>query len=268
MSRFFVPKEFVKANSIYITGLEAHHILDVMRLKVLDEVVVFDGTGKEYTGIVKAADRKSLEVQIKSVRESSVGRGLLITLMQAIPKKAKMDYIAEKATELGVFRIMPVTTERTIPEWNDAKKAIIVERWRKIAREAAKQCGRSDIPEIGAIISFEELICHCEGAKRPKQSLKKRDCFAPSGLAMTDWGYDLKLIAAISDKAIKLKDVLKNSSGTKIAIAIGPEGDFTPEETEGARSAGFRIVSLGPRILKSDTAALAALSIINYEYAN
>ena len=140
MSRFFVPKEFVKADSIYITGKEAHHILDVMRLKVSDEVVVFDGTGREYTGIVKAARRKSLEVLIKSARESSCReRGPLVTLIQAITKKDKMDYIAGKATELGVSRIIPVTTERTIPEWNDAKKASIVERWRKLAREAAKQ---------------------------------------------------------------------------------------------------------------------------------
>lgn len=240
MSRFFVSKEFVKTNSIYITGLEAHHILDVMRLKVSDEVVVFDGTGREYTGIVKAADRKSLEVRIKSVRESPAGRSFLLTLIQAIPKKDKMDYIVEKATELGVSRIIPVTTERTIPEWNDAKRAVIVERWRKIAREAAKQCGRSDIPEISPIAPFEEL-------------------------AVSD--HDLKLIAALSDKAIKLKDALKNGGGNT-TVAIGPEGDFTPKEAEDALRAGFKIVSLGPRVLKSDTAGLAVLSMINYEYAS
>jgi 16S rRNA (uracil1498-N3)-methyltransferase len=268
MSRFFVPKEFVKADSIYITGLEAHHILDVMRLKVSDEVVVFDGTGKEYTGIVMAAGRKSLEVRIKSARESSCReRGPLITLIQAITKKDKMDYIAEKATELGVSRIIPVMTERTIPEWSDAKKASIVERWRKLAKEAAKQCGRSDIPEVSPIMSF-------------------RDCFGPSGLAMTKekWGQRpisanhldrnralspfLKLIAALSDEAIKLKDALKDYSGGKITVAIGPEGDFTPKEAEDARSAGFKIVSLGSRVLKSDTAGLAVLSMINYEYAS
>ena len=124
MPRFFVPKEFVKAGSIYITGPEAHHILDVMRLKVSDEVVVFDGTGREYTGIVNAANHKSLEVRIKSTRDSSSEKGFLVTLIQAIPKKEKMDYITEKATELGVSRIIPVTTERTIPEWDDAKKAL------------------------------------------------------------------------------------------------------------------------------------------------
>jgi len=264
MSRFFVPKESVKGNIIHVAGEEAHHILDVMRLKVLDEVTIFDGTGKEYTGIVRAADRKTLEVQIKSTRESSTGKAILLTLIQAITKKDKMDYIAEKATELGVSRIIPVTTERTIPEWNDEKKTSVVERWRKIAQEAAKQCGRLDIPEIRSIISFTELICHCEGAKRPKQS-QKSDCFALSGLAMTAWDYDIKLIAALSDRAIKIKDVLTGCNGVKIAIAIGPEGDYTPHEIEEAVKADFKVVNLGPLTLKSDTAGLAALSIINYE---
>jgi 16S rRNA (uracil1498-N3)-methyltransferase len=154
-----------------------------------------------------------------------------------------MDYIAEKATELGVSRIMPVTTERTIPEWNAAKKASIVERWRKIAMEAAKQCGRSDIPEVSRIMSIAEAV---------------------GGLGE----YDLKLIAALNDKAIKLKDALKAGAGKKIAIAIGPEGDFTSKETEDARSAGFEIISLGPRVLKSDTAGLALLSMITYEYTD
>ena len=254
MSRFFVPREFIKADSIYITGPEAHHILDVMRLKISDEVVVFDGTGREYTGIVKAADRKSLEVQIKSARESSVGRGPLITLIQAIPKKTRMDYIAEKATELGVSRIIPVTTERTIPEWNDAKKASIVERWRKLAREAAKQCGRPDIPQIRPITDFKRAITGavCSG--------ENDDSTAPV--------YNLKLLATLADDAITLKDALKSSREGNIIIAIGPEGDFTPEEAEDARSAGFKIVSLGPRVLKSDTAGLAVLSMINYEYAS
>jgi 16S rRNA (uracil1498-N3)-methyltransferase len=255
MSRFFVPKEFVKADSIYITGLEAHHILDVMRLKVSDEVVIFDGTGREYTGIVSTADRKSLEVRITSARELGAKRGPALTLIQAIPKKDRMDYIAQKATELGVSRIIPVITGRTIPEWKDAKKSAIVERWRKIAREAAKQCGRSDLPEVCQITEFKDVI--------------------------TGPVYDLKLIAALSDEAIRLKDALRGTAQTAegssrrlnvgyfpatIAIAIGPEGDFTPAEVECASAEGFKTVSLGPRVLKSDTAGLAALSMINYEY--
>ena len=243
MSRFYVPKESIKGNRIYISGKEAHHILDVMRLKLLDKVVVFDGTGSEYTGIVKEIKNRLLSIEILETRENAREEKYEITLIQAIPKKDKMDYIAEKATELGVSHIIPVITARTIPDWNDAKKSSVLERWRKITREASKQCGRSDIPEIEPVADFSEVIRN-------------------SG------GYDGKLLAALSDKAIKLKDALKNYKGTRILIAIGPEGDFTPEEVDAASTAGFKIVSLGRRILKSDTAGLAILAMINYEYSS
>jgi 16S rRNA (uracil1498-N3)-methyltransferase len=243
MPRFFVPKEFVKGNSIYITGKEAHHILDVMRLKVSDEVLIFDGSGKEYAGVVKAAGRKSLEVHVKSVREPLCGMSPSITLIQAIPKKDKMDYIVEKSTELGVFAIVPVTTERTIPEWSAAKRAAVVERWQKIAMEAAKQCGRPDIPNVSPIVSIGEAVGELEG-------------------------YDLKLAAILSDRAIKLKDALRCGLSKNVAVAIGPEGDFTMKEGEDFLKAGFKIVNLGPRVLKSNTAALAVLSMINYEYTD
>lgn len=241
MSRFYVPKEAIKGNSISISGKEAHHILGVMRLKVSDEVTVFDGTGKEYVGIVREAGSRSLALEIIRTRNAAREEKYSITLIQAIPKKDKMDYITQKATELGVARIIPATTGRTIPDWGDPKKIAVSARWQRIAREAAKQCGRMDLPEILPIMDIEEAI-------------------------KISGGYDLKLIAALSDKAVRLKDVLKNCPGGKIAIAIGPEGDFTPEEVKKAERCDFNTVNLGPRVLKSDTAALAALAIINYEY--
>jgi len=258
MSRFYVPKEAVSGNRITISGKEAHHILDVMRLKVSDTVTVFDGTGKEYTGIVKEAHRRSLSLEITATRSAARKERHSVTLIQAIPKKEKMDYIVEKATELGVERIIPVMTERTIPDWGESKKAGIVERWRKISLESAKQCGRADLPEINPIISFRELICHCEEPKAIASPINR--------LATAVWVYDLKLIAALNDRAIKLKDALKSCPPGKVAIAIGPEGDFTTQEIALCEKSGFKLVSLGPRVLKSDTAGLAALAAINYEY--
>ncbi len=243
MSRFYVNKESIKTTSIYISGKEAHHILGVMRLKLLDDVVVFDGTGKEYAGVIKKADRKSLEVEIKEIRNAPRKEFHIVTLIQAIPKKEKMDYICEKATELGVFSIIPVTTERTIPDWGSEKKASLVERWRRIGREAAKQCGRLDIPEVRPIMPVEEAIKAVNG-------------------------YDLKLIAALNNKTIELKDALKSCKSAKKAIAIGPEGDFTAEEIDAAVKSNFLIVNLGPLTLKSDTAGLAVLSVMNYEYSS
>ncbi len=241
MSRFFVQKSAIKGKNIMVDGEEAHHILDVMRLKELDKVVTFDGTGMEYVGFIKEIKRKNLVIEIVETRTPSNKGSSKVTLIQAIPKKDKMDYIAEKATELGVFSIVPVATKRTIPDWDEAKRNANVERWRKIAQEASKQCGRSDIPEIDGIVDFTESV---RGANK----------------------YDLALIAALSDEAVPIKDILRDFKGGRVAIAIGPEGDFTPDEIKLARESGFKLVSLGPRVLKSDTAGLAMLAILNYEF--
>ncbi len=243
MSRFFVPKECVKGNLIHIGGKESHHITDVMRLKALDKVVTFDGTGKEYSGFIREVKNKSVTIEIVEVKSPAGKDRARITLIQAIPKKDKMDYIVEKSTELGVSSIIPVVTGRTIPDWDEDKKSAIVERWNKIAREASKQCGRSDIPEISQIKDF-------------------------SAIAADASGYDLALIAALDDRAVKLRDMLKPLTGGKVVIAIGPEGDFTPDEIKSARDGGFKLVNLGPRVLKSDTAGLFVLAILNYELTN
>jgi 16S rRNA (uracil1498-N3)-methyltransferase len=154
-----------------------------------------------------------------------------------------MDYIVEKSTELGVSKIIPLVTDRTIPDWDERKKTASVERWRKIAMEAAKQCGRADIPEIDNIKSIAEIIAEAAD-------------------------YDLALIAALDDSAVKIKDALKGFAGGKVLIAIGPEGDFTPDEIKEAKGSGFKLVSLGSRVLKSDTAGLFVLAILDYEFTN
>lgn len=244
MSRFYVSKESVKENQVLISGKEAHHILDVMRLKVSDKIVVFDGTGKEYLSKVKEVGQKTLSLEIIKTRDTVTHERYNVTLMQAIPKKDKMDYIVEKATELGVDRVIPLITMRTIPDWSESKKVGIVERWERIAQEAAKQCGRTVLPEIEPIMDFKNAV-------------------TAAGPVCTS---EVRMIAALSDNAIKLKDVLKSYDSGKIIIVIGPEGDFTREEIEFANKAGFKTVSLGSRVLKSDTAALALLAMINYEY--
>lgn len=244
MSRFFIPKEAVRGKNILIGGKEAHHILDVMRLKPLDKIVAFDGSGKEYVGFIKDAKPGTLSVEIVETRTPSGPQTSKITLIQALPKKEKMDYIVEKSTELGVYSIIPVITERTIPKWDASKKAAQTDRWAKIAREASKQCGRVDIPKVERIAAFKEELA--KGAS----------------------DYDLRLIAALTDETIRLKEALLGFRGGKVAIAIGPEGDFTPREVSEAKNAGFKLINLGPRVLKSDTAGLAALAILNYELSN
>ena len=242
MSRFFVPPESVKGNSIVISGREAHHIIDVMRLEISDHVVTFDGSGREYVGRIREVSRNSLTVEITEIRTPAKKDACEITLLQAMPKKEKMDYIVEKSTELGVHSIVPVITERTIPDWDEKKKRLQVERWNKIAKEASKQCGRLDIPAVSAISEFTEAVKGFDGFK-------------------------MRLIAILSEDAVSIKDALAGFKSGNVVIAIGPEGDFTPDEAKIAKDACFKAISLGPRVLKSDTAGLALISILNYEFS-
>lgn len=242
MSRFYAPKENVKDDSIYIDGDEARHILNVMRLAENDKVVVFDGTGREYTGFVKKVRSKSLIVEIISTKTPKPEALPEITLAQALPKKGKMDYIIEKATELGARRIAPILSERTVVKIENEKVSEKTARWQKIARETAKQCGRTDIPEIKAPAKFYNAVD-------------------------TVNEFDLALVACLSEDTISLKSAISDFKAGKIIVFIGPEGDFTPEEIEIARNTNCKLVSFGPRVLKSDTAGLFALSILNYEFS-
>jgi 16S rRNA (uracil1498-N3)-methyltransferase len=243
VSRFYVPKSCIKGNTIAVDGEEAHHIIDVMRLKPSDEIVAFDGSGKEYAGRISGISGRSVLIEIIRTIAPRASAGVEITLIQAVPKKSKMDYIVEKSTELGVSSVVPVVTKRTIPDWDGDKRSLRARRWRKIAVEASKQCGRADIPSISEI---EDLAAFLKMAK----------------------GFDLAMIATLDSgagEAESLKKALRNFKGNRVAIAIGPEGDFTPDEVALCRESGFRPVTLGSRVLKSDTAGLAALAVLEYE---
>lgn len=242
MPRFFAPKENVKGNLIYIDGQEARHILNVMRLRENDKVIVFDGTGKEYTGFIKQANPKSLIVEIISTRAPKVDTIPEITLAQAILKKEKMDYVIEKATELGVHGIIPLVSERTIVRLQNDKAIDKLTRWKKIAIEAAKQCGRTDVPEIKDVQKFYNAIDNINN-------------------------FDLTLMGCLSEDTIAFKEAVSDFKTGKIIVFIGPEGDFTPDEILMAKDTSCKFISLGKRILKSDTAGLFVLSVLNYEFS-
>lgn len=244
MSRFYVPPRNIGEDRIMIEGEEAHHAIDVMRLKEGDSVVIFDGTGREFSCSVSGIDAKAKTLTAKIISASNyVGSSASfeITLAQALPKKSKMDYIVEKATELGVSRIIPVVTERTIvrPDEDGAGKKTA--RWKKIAIEAAKQCRRVSVPEIEDVMLFKDI-------------------------ASLAGSHDLCLLACLTDKTVPLKEPLASFRSGRIFVMIGPEGDFTPTEISFMEKIkNCRLVSLGERVLKSDTAGLFVLSAINYE---
>ncbi len=235
MHRFFVDKDRIPV----ITGSDVHHIRDVLRLKAGDELKMLDGTGTVYSAKISEIKKERVICDILSSRNEEKTPEVKVTLAQCLPKAKKMDLIVQKCTELGAQRIIPVLSERSIPRSGK------LERWKKIAKEAAEQSGRSFIPEISPLTKFEDL-------------LKMKNEF------------DLALIPWELEKRTTLKKVLTTHHPnhlTTILILIGPEGGFSRDEVERARSAGFIAVSLGPRILRTETAAMAMLSMIDYEYS-
>ncbi len=239
MSRFYVPPGCVAGGKIIIRGDELHHARDVMRLAAGDGISVFDGTGREYSGIILKVDKEQMAVEIKKTVERK-DEGCRLTLVQALPKSDKMDLIVEKATELGVTTIIPITTERTVVRPDAKKESSKADRWRKIALVAAKQCGRTTIPEVMPVTGFEDSLRTLNDA-------------------------EVKIIPCLYENTKAMKEVLGGLKVKSAAVLIGPEGDFTEKEIAAAKNAGAVPVSLGREVLRSETAAICALSVLNYE---
>jgi 16S rRNA (uracil1498-N3)-methyltransferase len=231
MHRFYLPN-FQRPT---LNAEEAHHATHVLRVKAGDTVNIFDGRGHEAQ--CRFGDAGKLTILQQS---TTLPLPCRITLAQAIPKK-NMDLIVQKATELGVAGIVPLVSERTIVQLDEDSKK--VERWREIALESCKQCGNNWLPEIHV----------------PQKARAFLD--APGT-------FDLKLIGSLQPDSRPLKHILGTyalSHLSTVLILIGPEGDFTPAELSAAQSAGCLPLSLGPLVLRADTAALYTLSILHHE---
>ncbi len=235
MSRFFIQADTISGSEISITGSDHNHIKNVLRKDVGDKIVCFDSTGTEYETRIASIEKGSLTLNIINSHKKDVEPKIKITLAQSLPKSSKMDDIIQKSTELGVFEIIPVITERSIA------KADKNERWNKIAKESAEQSGRVHVPEVKAAIKLEHLLDSCGG-------------------------YDLKLLPWECENSRSLRAELANNKNiSSILVLIGPEGGFSPAEAEKASAKGFKSVSLGKRILRTQTAGPATLAMILYE---
>jgi len=239
MNRFFVKKINLKDKFIILSDhAQLHHLRDVLRVKPLELVGVFDDPGNEYIAVVTEIGPDAAKLEIKERRPAS-DPGLKITVACAIPKKVKMDDIVDKLTQLGVERIIPLQTERVIVRLDKQKKLERLSRWQKIALSASKQSQRSRLPNIDPVTEFKDAV-------------------------LAAGGFDLKLIPTLEGRRKSLKDIFSGSSGKigSVMLLIGPEGDFTPGEVALAKEAGFLPVSLGLQVLRVDTAAIAVVSFI------
>ena len=240
--RIYLPQKMEKGELIELTGDNFRYIKNVLRLRVHEPLALFGYQGHEYSGKVEEFAPDSILIRIKSVQKISVP-DVRITLAQALPKGDKMEFIIQKATELGVGTIIPFHSLRTIPRIEGEKARNRVNRWRKIALEASRQSGRGDIPQVDEIGSFHEIIQKA----------------GPNYLKMIFWE---------AESGLGIKEVLRSgqyADKQDFFLIVGPEGGLSGEEVTEAVAMGFISVSLGVRVLKVETASLAILSIIQYE---
>ncbi len=258
MIRLFLPPEKLSSERIVITGDQARYLSLILRVKSGDPLVIFDGTGYKYTFQILRCHKK--EVLAKKVKKEpySAESPISITLAQGIPKGEKMDFIIQKSTELGVRKIIPLITERSQVRHTDK-----IVRWRKIALSASQQSGRDKIPEIEDPVSFVQFL---NNINPPSPSFFKggdSEC-PPSANGETGgfWG----IIFSEEHKDRNLKKVLSSFKDSEhIILLIGPEGGFSKVEVKTSIEKGFAEASLGPRILRTETAPITAISIIQYE---
>lgn len=240
MARFSIGRESVQNGAVTLRGEELRHMKKVLRLRPGDRVTLFDDRGWEHAGVIRSYDTDEGKIEVLESYEPGRESFLEITLGQSLGKGNKLDWVIEKATELGVRTIVPFSSRYTVPKFGPSKIEGRERRWRKIALSAAKQSGRTRIPQISDLGTFEDLV------RQPDS-------------------YDLKLIfweRAESQTLSPLKE--QQAHIRSILLMIGPEGGFAHEEVALALSHGFQPVSLGKRILRTETAALVVLSVVQF----
>lgn len=240
--RFFVPVEQIFENTAEIAGDDVNHIKNVLRMGTGGRIMITDGQGTDYHCIIRGIgpDRVLLDIEKKELVRTELP--VEIVLFQALPKADKMELIIQKAVELGAARIVPVRTRRSVVRLDDKKAEKKRQRWQSIAEAAAKQSGRGIVPEVGEVVSFGEACT---------QAQELEHCLIPYEL------YD-----DMSETAETMSQIVQ---GASIGIFIGPEGGFERGEVEQAMEAGALPVSLGRRILRTETAGLAILSVLMFQ---
>ena len=245
MHRFYLPPDLCAGPDLVLEDREAHHALHVLRLRPGEQVLVLDGAGAELVCTVGNCRRH--RIQLAVVRKNFIPPlPWRITLLQALPKGKIIESIIQKATELGVHRIVPLITERTATKLEEESAAQKTARWQTVAIEATKQCGSVWLPRIETPATLETFL-----ARRPE--------------------FDLSLVGSLqpgSRHAREYFDAFREKQKgppQSVGVWVGPEGDFTPEELAGILSSGAGPITLGRLVLRSETAAIYCLSVLNYE---
>jgi 16S rRNA (uracil1498-N3)-methyltransferase len=242
MPRFYIPAPAWNPDRLALDAGESHHAVDVLRMKAGDRATVFNGEGSEAEVQIVKAGRQGVELRRVSLHKAPP-LACRIILGQAVPKGKNMDLIVEKATELGAAEIVPLLSERTVLRGAESGHVRKQQKWQRVVIEACKQCGQNFLPHVA-----EPCV--------PKAFFGRGQRF------------DLMLIASLQSDSRPLKQVLadfRGKSPSSVLILVGPEGDFTPAEISMAKGFGCRPITLGPIILRTETAAIYCLSVLNHE---
>jgi 16S rRNA (uracil1498-N3)-methyltransferase len=245
LRRFFVEKIIPTGGFLSITGKEARHIRNVLRMKKGEMLILMDREGQSFEATIGEVQYKEVKVTITKTLPSLPSSPVKISLAQALIKSHPMEYLIQKVTELGIHSIHPFYSERTIIQLKSAHLKNKMDRWMEIMKSACKQCGRVTLPDLNTPLMFEEMIKDAPDTKT------------------------LKILLWEDEDKVDLKRLLTSmSSAPHVFVIVGPEGGFTLNEINLAKDAGFHIVSLGNRILRAETAAVSLLSIIQYEWGD
>jgi 16S rRNA (uracil1498-N3)-methyltransferase len=242
MNRFYHSKSININETIIMDDFAAHHALKVMRLKTNDQLILFNGDGSDFTGQVIRISKRRVEVSIKSKKNIKNESNLKVILLQALTSSEKMDLIIQKTTELGISEIQPIICERSIVKIKNEKIEKKLSHWRQVSIAACEQCGRAKIPTI----------------HKPENIIKY--------LEKTESKKDTKII--LSPEATKSLNNFIPNMKQDIKVLIGPEGDFTKQELDFSIQKGFSPIKIGPRILRTETASMCILSILQYKYGD
>ena len=244
LRRFLVEDLDVESGSCMVTGREAHHMSRVLRMEQGDGLILLDGKGGRFLAEIQSVSHGSIKVQIKRPLDAVQPPAFKIILCQSVIKSGPMDYLIQKTSELGVTRILPFFSNRSVVHLKGDKQQKKHRRWQEIALNAAKQCNR-DIPaEIGKPTPYKQQLAILEKAP------------------------GLKVILWEKETSQDLKSLLQHHHQRLFTGMVGPEGGFTPEEVSNAEQAGFIPVSMGRRILRAETAALVLVAIVQYEWGD
>lgn len=242
MYHFFVRQEQIGPESITITGPDVNHIKNVLRMRPGEEVLISNGVDKDYLCRLETIAADSVTAAIVSVTEGGSELPARLYLFQGLPKGDKMELIIQKAVELGVYRVIPVETKRTVVKLDAKKEEARVRRWNAVAESAAKQSKRLIIPEVTRVMAFKEALHYAA-------SFEKNIIPFEHAEGMADTKEYLNTILA----------------GMSCGIFIGPEGGFEDSEVEAAKEAGVKPVTLGKRILRTETAGMAILAVLGFQ---